>query len=268
MTFKERLFNYTSQSFSLTDKIALASFAVLRNHPLHPTSFWHRMKPFIHLKMAAFKGKRIVLNTANFSHFIIADEFIYNPIYDLSRIKFQPEIIMDCGAHIGLFTVLAASNFPDAPIISFEPLPENIAMFKRQVALNRFSNVKLEEAAVSTKDGDTTFHIADASFGGSLQETTVQGQQQNLLPVKIKDLKTYIKKYPNKKLLLKMDIEGEEENIFPDVLSLLPAVCAIFFETHSENGKINIHNMLRANGFNVEEIRTVDQYADHFASRG
>jgi hypothetical protein len=41
-----------------------------------------------------------------------------------------------------------------------------------------------------------------------------------------------IKSIPAERVLLKTDIEGEELNLLPEVLPVLPEVCAIFVEVH------------------------------------
>lgn len=267
MKFKDRLFAYSIESFGSFDKIPLILFALLRNHPLKKGGIINRIFPLITLRVKSFRGLCITLETHNFSHFVIADEFIDHPIYNLAKVKFNPDYIIDCGAHIGLFTLLARANYSSVPIISFEPLPENIRMIKKQLELNNITDVILEEAAVSTIDGQTIFYIGQASFGGSLQPEENNGKRGQL-NVALKDIKKYLLGLSSEtKLLLKIDIEGEEENLMPAIISGLPKSCAIFFETHSIEGKEHIYEVLKSHHFLIEENRVIDKYSDHFAIR-
>ena len=69
-------------------------------------------------------------------------------------------------------------------------------------------------------------------------------------------------------LLLKMDIEGEERNVLPAIMPLLPRRTALFFETHhGEEGWSEIEGVLTRNGFMVEQINARGLYCDGFASR-
>ncbi len=52
-------------------------------------------------------------------------------------------ILIDVGAHIGYWTLLAASNCPGMRIISFEPAQNTFQLLERNVRLNGFKNIKL-----------------------------------------------------------------------------------------------------------------------------
>ena len=70
-------------------------------------------------------------------------------------------------------------------------------------------------------------------------------------------------------LLLKLDVEGEEAKIMPDLVPLLPPTCAVFFESHNgEDGFRDMERHLTAAGFAVQRNRTHDElYVDAFALR-
>lgn len=44
--------------------------------------------------------------------------------------------IIDAGAHIGTFSILAAKLYPDTPVVAVEPLPENLEILQKNIALN------------------------------------------------------------------------------------------------------------------------------------
>ena len=272
MNFIKRLLLYCKNAGSFRGIFSFAFFAFIRNHPLTSDKkikrVIHALIPFIQLHPKNFNGNSILLDTGNFSHFIIADEFIVDKIYDLHKINFKPDIIYDCGAHIGLFSVLADGYFPGTPIYSFEPLPANYQMIEKQVAVNSIDTISVEKAAVSTKEGSTVFFTADSSFGGALQPGTASAiSQASSIKVRLIDLGQYLDAHYSSKVLLKIDIEGEEENVIPHIITKLPKTCAIFFETHSQQGKEDVYGCLKGADFFVEEIRNVGKYSDHFALR-
>lgn len=57
-------------------------------------------------------------------------EVVTADIYRLRSVQFQPDVIFDIGANIGIFSRFARSLFPKARIIALEPHPENCAVFR------------------------------------------------------------------------------------------------------------------------------------------
>ena len=107
--------------------------------------------------------------------------------------------IIDVGAHIGCFTVFAASKSPQAKILAFEPAPENYEYLWRNT--RRYKQVQLSNAAIGAEDGDALLQLHD-SGGHSLVR---QGQEQT--PVRLTSLKSYLTEPCD---FLKMDCEGAE----------------------------------------------------------
>ena len=71
------------------------------------------------------------MDPKDISHMMVFEEIFVEKVYNLDLVLFKPDYIIDCGAHIGIFTTLAASRFPSAKVIAFEPNPDNIFFFKK-----------------------------------------------------------------------------------------------------------------------------------------
>ncbi len=86
--------------------------------------------------------------------------------YALPR-SVRPRVIFDAGANIGIATVYFASVYPQAKIYSFEPLPENLAMLRHNVAAFG-DQVTVVPTGLSCEAGTFTYHMSDNpdSFGG------------------------------------------------------------------------------------------------------
>lgn len=128
MNFFRRLFTYLSNTRFPTGYLSAIIFSIIRNHPLKKNSRAYGFLPFVKLFPSIFKQNHFLIDSSSFSHFIIAEEFIEHKIYDLNRVNFNLDVVFDCGAHIGLFSILANAYFPNTPVICFEPLPEKIKM--------------------------------------------------------------------------------------------------------------------------------------------
>jgi FkbM family methyltransferase len=70
--------------------------------------------------------------------------------------------VMDVGAHVGLYTVLAAITNPNASVYAFEPHPSVRARLLKNVRLNSLSNVRCLDLALDHEAGQADFFVADA----------------------------------------------------------------------------------------------------------
>ena len=223
-----------------------------------------RMLPLLRIRPKRFHGRDLKLNPADFSHVLVAEEFFIQKLYDLNRVSFRPTLILDCGAHIGFFATLAGATFDESPIVAFEPDSRNIKLLRDQsIALE--PRLKIIEAAVSTFDGKRRF-ASSTSLSGHLVEME---DSNPLLPeVEVVDLRRFIPEDKSQKLLLKLDVEGEEQAIVPHIVDSLPDQCAVFVEVHrGRRSWDELSNLLHARGFAVSIDRDRDQYIDGFAVR-
>jgi len=70
-------------------------------------------------------------------------------------------IVLDVGAHVGYYTLLAARMVgPHGRVYAFEPEPENYALLAKNVALNGFSNVRLVPKAAMATSGTASLFIS------------------------------------------------------------------------------------------------------------
>lgn len=76
----------------------------------------------------------------------------------------NPAQIIDGGANIGLFTVLASRRFPNVMIECFEVNPANIDALRRNIAANG-ANAEVVNKALWSGDGELEFHSHMAYSG-------------------------------------------------------------------------------------------------------
>jgi FkbM family methyltransferase len=223
-----------------------------------------RLFPLLKVRTDRMNHVAVGLRSTDASHFVIFDEVVVEDVYNLDLVPFTPATILDCGGHIGLFTARAAGRFPGAKVYTFEPMPKNAEMIEGLIARNGL-NVELVKAAVSDREFDTKF-FERMSYGGSLS-----GQVEGVVDsydVHVVDFVAFFKTLPAGPVLLKMDIEGEEENLLPKLVPLLPPKCALFFETHTADaGWSLIASALERAGFAVTLLRSREPYRDGFALR-
>jgi FkbM family methyltransferase len=148
------------------------------------------------------------------------------------------KIIVEVGASDGRDCEVYAAKCERAHIYAYEPLPENFT--KLEVRAHSQSRIHAINAAVSSKSGNTNFHItklADASSLKTPKKNTGDYnqylQETGLIPVRVVTLDEEMDRLNIQKIdLLKMDAQGSECDILQGFSQFLKrkAVAVIYTE--------------------------------------
>jgi FkbM family methyltransferase len=262
----KQIASFSRTGRGIAGRLTMAVAGYARGHQFSGPSLSSRIGRFVFprcvAKIKAFNGLKVELDPTDLSQLVVAEEVLVEGIYDLNVVPFKPDIIVDCGAHIGLFSMLAASRFTNSKLVAFEPDPINYGFLERHILINGLS-VEATQAAVSIADGKERFKAGDGC-GSALTDAT----NGNTVTVTTVNLEAYIASLACARLVLKMDVEGAEEKIIPNIADKLPAQCVLFLETHAgdESWK-RCARLLEAQGFVVEITRRRDLYTDGTAVR-
>lgn len=85
---------------------------------------------------------------------------IFNAEYDI-KIDFEPKVIVDLGANIGLTSTFFKKRFPQAKIIAVEPESSNFEIMQKNTA--GLDNVSLHQAGVWSKSAHLL--VEDKGYG-------------------------------------------------------------------------------------------------------
>ncbi len=150
--------------------------------------------------------------------------------------QLECQTVVDIGANRGQFALIARSCFSEAEILSFEPLKEPAAIFRKVFISD--SKVKLHEFAIGPYEKNTTIHVSSADDSSSL--LPISSLQNNLFPgtaeketriIIVKPLGAVLSKLDIKKpALLKMDVQGFEKEALEGCKSLLASFSYIYVE--------------------------------------
>lgn len=259
---------FARTGLKLTDRLKMSVVGFARGHQFSGSGIvaraGRRTFSSISVRPALLGGLTMQLDPSDLSHLIVSEEVILDDIYNLAEVPFTPNMVIDCGAHIGLFTLRAAALFRRASFTAFEPDPDNACWLRRQIERNKLA-VRVIEAAVSVEDGVTAFD-AGRGCGSALAE--LSPGEGKYIDVPTVNLREFVAKAHPASLLLKLDIEGAEESVLPHILPVLPEECAIFMETHyGEDSWRRLTKLLTHSQFVCRVTRTHDQYVDGFALR-
>jgi FkbM family methyltransferase len=216
----------------------------------------------------ATSGEYAFVDTHDLGHLVSCDELLVQQIYDLSLVPFAPDIVIDCGSHIGLFSLIAALRYPSATITAYEPEPENVKFLKKQ--LDRFGQrVKIVEAALGDADGEENFVVFQSNCGhldGANDHVPVPNERW--LTVRTIDLAAHAKLWEGKNLLMKIDIEGAETRVLPRLVNTLPHNTALFLEVHVDApARERLRQLLAGACFSVSVTRNSAESSDWVALR-
>jgi FkbM family methyltransferase len=173
-------------------------------------------------------------------------------IFDEIRARLRGgDVFVDAGANIGVFTVLGGNIVGAAgKVVAIEMIPETAAQLRRHVELNRLSNVKVVERALSERPGQhITASIPEGRFG---QASIVRGGGGKAVSVETTTLDEVLSKIEGPISLLKVDLEGAEAKAFAGATHTLARTQAVIFEELGDSS--DIADLLAAAGFTTRHL--------------
>lgn len=178
-------------------------------------------------------------------------DIVSNDAYGLKRFKVLDNIV-DIGANIGIFSLLASTLFPKARILSYEPGYESRLFLEKNVA---GLNVEVFPQAVSNTTGTTLLNNpGDITACYISLEEDVSHLSSGNQECKLTTLDDVAHKLnrTNKISLLKLDCEGSEYEIMQ--ASSLDSFTYIVGELHtckSGHPELGLQT-LKSRGFNID----------------
>lgn len=161
--------------------------------------------------------------------------------HELHLIRSLPAdgILVDVGAHVGIWTCALATAHHKASIHAFEASPQTFMTLQQNVRRNKLGNVVLNQAAVSQSNGFLEFQApCNASvFGRIRADGNTQGRfdhAENIMVPSVR-LADYCRTKAIKRIdFLKVDVEGAEPRVLRGLLSVIP-VSKIWIEVDEAN---------------------------------
>ena len=136
---------------------------------------------------------------------ITIKETILDDEYKISQVKNLKNVV-DVGAGLGDFSILVAKRFPGVRITAFEPNKTVFNLFKKNLSINKITNVKIYNMAVGRKK-NYFLYLAAANVHGS----TIKNYRA-VKKVKVKGGK--LSDFISQKVdYLKVDCEGAEIDV-------------------------------------------------------
>jgi FkbM family methyltransferase len=204
----------------------------------------------------------------NDSMTISADYFESELLPWLARPK-QKRTLVDIGAHMGRYTILACTHFHYTKVVAIEANPATFAMLKKNVELNGITaDTILAPVAVGDRAGIVRFetdknNMAVARVVIGTEAVRRRNHNKAVLDVQTQKasavLDTHRIRYEEIDFI-KMDVEGFEAEVLEgmkEVLQKMPAGAYIMIEISNPKNK-KAQNMLESYAFTLVENDSAD----------
>ena len=143
----------------------------------------------------------------------------------------QCDTFVDIGANVGYYSLVGAVLNPSCSIYSFEPSKGPVYFLRKNVGLNQFANIQIEESAVGSSSGVISFfeekylkysylkHHA-SGIGNTINSWDIDNFSK--YDVRLISLDGYLASQPDKRIdLVKIDTEGTENHVLSGAIDTI-----------------------------------------------
>lgn len=140
--------------------------------------------------------------------------FFIKKFLEEKKYNCQNKTVLDIGAFIGNHSIFFSKIFNK--VLSFEPHPTSFEILK--INCKKFQNIKLYNYGCSDENTDSYLRLKHTNIGGS---SISKGQHERDYPIKLIKLDDFLDYNLNEIGLIKIDVEGHEENVINGCIQLL-----------------------------------------------
>jgi len=149
----------------------------------------------------------LVIHSVMIHNEYMVDNFLYE----------DNNVFIDIGAHIGTWSVLMAIYNPTFKVYSYEAVPENVEIMKRNIEINKLTNVKPFNLAVSdcSEGKETIYYVTESPSDRWVGSP--QGGKEHIEIERISLNDVFERNNIKRCKVLKMDCEGCEVKGFKTI---------------------------------------------------
>ncbi|MFH0961320.1 MAG: FkbM family methyltransferase [archaeon] len=160
-------------------------------------------------------------------------------------------IILDIGAHIGLYSLKVASEFPNAIIFAFEPSGVNYYALEENISISRKTNIFPVKMAVSDRNGSVTLFNDPRGSGTNTIVNRISNNTEKVLAVTVD---AFVRKRRLRSVdFMKIDVEGAEEAVLRGAESTIkrfrPALSVELHPFNSKGVELRVPRVLKKLGY-------------------
>ncbi len=145
--------------------------------------------------------------------------------YETTKVFFElskrSKVTLDIGSNIGYYALLAGIANKEAKVYAFEPVPRVYERLKRNIELNKCSNIKAICAAVTSSNGKIAMYVP--KFDLPTSASSSKGYRENVeeLEVLAVSLDSFADKEKVEINLMKIDTETTENDVLKGAQNII-----------------------------------------------
>jgi len=179
-----------------------------------------------------------------------SDAFIFGEVfhheYYRMDLRDDPHTILDLGANAGFTAVYFGRKYSGARLACVEPMPANVRILERNLALNAICAEVLPVAA-AVNDGSVFMEVTAKDYGHRIIASPTVGDAIEVPALSIDTIRRRVGW--DRIGLLKIDIEGYEKTLLAENCSWLWQVDNLCIECHEGFGEADLRRIARQFGF-------------------
>jgi len=245
---------------------------IIKTYKNFPAYFINRLGFYKRPTLTLFlrNGIRYKIRNRNITtadYYVINESWIHKIHNGAKKYIKDGSLVIDIGAHIGAFSIFAASQAKNVKILSLEPVVENFELLKTNIQINNFNKcIKPIKMAVAGATGKKKIFLDEKDSGKHIFYPKIIPESR-FREVGCLSLSEIFDSYKiNQCDVLKMDCEGAEyEILYNTSPQYFQKIRCLSIEYH-DNGIDNINELkifLENNGFNIS--RPKDNFGVIFA---
>lgn len=163
--------------------------------------------------------------------FVFQEYRIWGVVQELINHRYQQivqsgalPLIVDAGANVGFAALWFARLYPKAIVVCVEPDAENFKAL--QANISGLKNISARHAAIGANPGSVDITHAGLSWA----RETARSEAGTVPILTVDEIATSVQNATP--FIVKVDIEGFEEDLFSDNLNWLEDICTVFIEPH------------------------------------
>lgn len=124
------------------------------------------------------------------------------------------QVFFDVGANVGTFTLPAAARLKYGQVHAFEPWYPHLVRLHRNIELNGYQNIIVNDCALCRTDGEVTLNVPAGSNPGMASIYRDESDGASKARITCKSLDSYVAaRNPDRLDLIKIDVEGAELDV-------------------------------------------------------
>jgi len=183
---------------------------------------------------------------------IITREIYFEQVYDRFYRMQSDDIVVDIGAHVGLFTLKVAKSVK--LVLAVEPHPFNYRLLTMNIALSKLENVIPVKLALSSYSGKAKLYLRSTATH-TLKDQIFGLESGETLEVWVETLDRLIDELRlNKVTFVKIDVEGAELDVLKGSQRVLTENDRLFLAIaayHYPGEALEVAEYLQTKGFKV-----------------